>query len=211
MPLFISFEGPDGSGKSTQARRLATALRERGFPVTETREPGGTPLGDRVRELVLDPQSPHHTPLTMTLLLSASRSQLVSEVIAPALHAGHIVIVDRFADSTMAYQSFGLHVPREIVRTLTDIATQGVLPDVRVYIDVPAEIGLERVTARGARNRLDARELAFHRRVRAGYLQMIHEDPESWIHVDGTGSPEAVQSAILGALMPFLESRADAV
>lgn len=211
MPLFISFEGPDGSGKSTQTRRLASALRRRGFPVTETREPGGTPLGDRIRELLLDPHSPPATPLTMTLLLSASRSQLVTEVILPAIRAGHIVIADRFADSTVAYQSFGLGVPRSAVERITEIATQGVRPDVRVYVDVPVEVGLERVAARGERNRLDEWEIAFHQRVRDGYRELIHENAEGWLQIDGADSPERVHAAIMRELTPFLENQAAAV
>lgn len=211
MPLFISFEGPDGSGKSTQARLLAEALRQRRVAVTETREPGGTELGERLRNLILDPLAPDAAPLTMTLLLSASRSQLVADVICPALRRGHIVIVDRFADSTIAYQSFGLGVPRETVEAVTAIATGGVLPDVRVYVDVPAELGLQRVSERGARNRLDVQTLAFHQRVREGYLQLIREAPHRWIVIDGVGSPQTVHAAVMSAIDPLLESVADAV
>jgi len=205
MPLFISLEGPDGSGKSTQARLLVDALRRRGLAVTESREPGGTELGDRIRELVLHPEAPPATPLVMAFLLSASRSQLVSEIVAPALLEGRTVVVDRFADSTVAYQSFGLGVPREIVETLTGIATGGVLPDIRVYIDVPADLGLERVASRGDRNRLDAETLTFHERVRGGYLQLISEEPHRWICVDGAASPPLVHCSIMAALEPVLE------
>jgi dTMP kinase len=209
MPLFITFEGPDGSGKSTQARLLATYLRARGCPVTETREPGGTPMGERLRELFLSPESPSATPLAMTFLLSAARTQHVTEVIEPALRRGHIVVCDRFADSTLAYQSFGEGVALDDVLELTRIATRGVRPDVSIFVDIPPEIGLERVDRRGARNRLDAQALAFHRRVHDGYIQLIRRAPARWICVDGAEPPDAVHRDIVAALEPMLEREAE--
>jgi dTMP kinase len=204
MPLFISFEGPDGSGKSTQARLLAQALRRQGHTVTETREPGGTPLGEQVRAVLLDPDGPGTSPLAMAFLLSAARAQLVGDVISPALRRGEVVIADRFADSTIAYQSFGLGLDRQVVRQLAEIATGGVYPGTVVYVDVPARIGLQRVAARGERNRLDAASLTFHERVRAGYHQLIREEPERWIVVDGDAPAETVHQRILEALRSTL-------
>lgn len=206
MPFFISFEGPDGSGKSTQARRLAASLRERGYPVTETREPGGTPLGDRIRQLVLDSAGPAATPLAMALLMSASRAQLVEEVINPALREGRIVITDRYADSTMAYQSAGHGLDRDVVESLTTIATGGLRPDLVIYVDVTPEVGLQRVRSRGIDNRLDREALDFHRRVRTRYRELIEAEPARWIVIDGFHSPHDVQADIMRAVEPILES-----
>jgi dTMP kinase len=204
MALFISLEGPDGSGKSTQARLLADALQERGYSVTATREPGGTLLGERVRDLVLDPASPSATPLAMAILMSASRAQLVHDVIAPARKEGRVVVADRFADSTIAYQCFGLGLDLEVARTLAAIATGGLYPDVTIYVDVAPAVGLRRAAARGARNRLDAQSLAFHERVRQGYLALIAEEPRRWNYIDGDAPPETVHQSIMEALEPVL-------
>jgi dTMP kinase len=205
MGLLVTFEGPDGSGKSTQARMLAASLRAWGHDVVETREPGGTPLGEAVRHILLDADGLHMSALTMTLLLSASRSQLVEDVIKPALSEGSIVVVDRYTDSTIAYQSFGQGLDENTVRELSRIATQGVRPRITVFVDIPVEIGLERVARRVDRNRLDALDVAFHTRVREGYLATIEADPGRWLVVDGRGSPDEVHSDIWTRLSPVLE------
>lgn len=205
MPLFISFEGPDGSGKSTQARLLAAALRERGRRVTETREPGATPLGEQIREVLLHGDGPPATPLAMAFLLSAARTQLVTEVISPALQEGQIVITDRFADSTIAYQACGLGLDESTVRILTDIATGKLYPDVVVYVDIEPVMGLQRISARGPGNKLDDQALSFHQRVRAGYLRLARNQPERWLVIDGASSPNTVHDAIMQAIEPHLE------
>ncbi|HLJ66553.1 MAG TPA: dTMP kinase [Chloroflexota bacterium] len=205
MGLFISFEGPDGSGKSTQAHLLAEALRARGLPVTETREPGGTPVGERVRDVLLDPDSPSPSPLVMALLLSASRAQLVEDVIRPALARGDIVVVDRYADSTTAYQGFGLGVDRSILNEMRKIATGGLDPNVTVYVDVEPRVGAARMKRRGAHNRLDRESEAFHARVREGYRQLIAEAGKRWVCVDGDAPPEAVHQQIMTRLLPLIE------
>jgi dTMP kinase len=205
MALLISFEGPDGSGKSTQARLLADVLQARGHRVTLTREPGGTPVGEQIRRILLDPETASPNPLVMALLLSASRAQLVSDVIAPALRRGDIVIVDRYTDSTVAYQGYGQALDKGIIRELNEVATQGILPDVTIYVDVPVEVGLDRVRSRGKRNRLDVETVAFHRRVREGYLAMIAEGPPRWFPINGNAPTESVHATILQSLEPILE------
>lgn len=202
--LFISFEGSDGSGKSTQATLLAEGLRRNGYRVEETREPGGTPVGERIRQILLDPSSPRPSPLSMAFLLSASRAQLVADVIAPSLARGNIVICDRYADSTLAYQSYGLGLDPQVVREITAIATNGVQPDVSIYVDVPTEVGLRRIAARGKPDRLDGEALLFHENVREGYQQIIREDPERWVVVDGTQPIETVHQEIVRATLQRL-------
>jgi dTMP kinase len=205
MGLFLTFEGPDGSGKSTQAHLLASELRVRGRDVVETREPGGTSVGEAVRHLLLDLNGPAMSPLTMALLLSASRSQLVSDVILPALHQGRTVIADRYTDSTVAYQSYGLGLDLDVVQNLARIATSGLTPAASVYVDVPVEVGLERIQRRGSHNRLDARDVEFHSRVRNGYLLSIQQEPDRWVIVDGTQDPQSVHLAVMRQLAPLLE------
>jgi dTMP kinase len=164
-----------------------------------------------VRHLVLDPDSPAATPIAATLLLSAARAQLVYQVIEPALAAGKIVIVDRYADSTLAYQGFGHGVELDTVRTLAQIATRGLRPDIVIYVDVPPEVGLRRVETRGATNRLDAESVAFHQRVRSGYLQLAQDEPERWISVDGSAPADLVRRAVLRAIEPLLAREANPV
>lgn len=210
MSLFITFEGPDGSGKSTQAQLLVESLRARGADVLLTREPGGTALGDQLRDVILNPLRPEARPLAMTLLLSASRAQLVEEVIRPALKQGQIVVADRYADSTVAYQSSGLGVPLDAVRTVTAIATGGLVPNISVYVDIEPEQARARMVRRGERDRLDALDLDFHRRVREGYRRLIEEEPERWLCVDGNAPAEDVRVAIMEAIEPRLGEVASA-
>jgi dTMP kinase len=199
-PLFISFEGPDGSGKSTQAAMLARALRARGIDVIETREPGGTAVGEQIRQILLDPTGVAMSSLCMALLLSAARSQHMADVVQPAIEAGQTVITDRFSDSTVAYQGYGMGLDLDTILTLTAIATGGRMPDLTVYVDIEPRIGLERATLRGGTNRLDNADLEFHERVRKGYLAMAKAQPARWIPVDGSGSPQEVHAAVLAAL-----------
>jgi dTMP kinase len=204
MPLFISFEGLDGSGKSTQARLLADELRRRGHTVVESYEPGGTPLGERLRELTLAPSSPAGLPLTTAFLVSASRAELIHRVIAPALKAGHVMIVDRYADSTVAYQSFGMGVPRDDVCDLTRIATSGLTPTITLFIDVSAGLGRQRLGERDAVDRLDAESTAFHERVRQGYRVLMEEDPARWRKIDGNASQDLVHMSVMREVQPLL-------
>lgn len=209
MGLFITFEGPDGSGKSTQARLLAVALRDVRIDVLETREPGGTQLGEGVRSLFLSNVVASATPLAMALLLSSSRAELVAQVIRPALAAGKTVVADRFADSTIAYQAYGLGLERATAVELARIATGGLRPDVSIYVDIDPDMGMARSARRTDGDWLDTRTRDFHVRVRQGYLDLIADDPQRWICVDGSGTPEAIHDAILRQLRPLLERTED--
>jgi len=211
MPLFLGVEGLTGSGKSTQAHLLASALRSRGLAVTETREPGGTPIGDRLRELILNPASPDATPLPTVFMLSASRAEHVAEVTRPALERGEVVSCDRFSESTRAYQGFGLGVPIEKVEDSTSIAVQAVRPRPVIYIAVPAYVGIERLDTRGAQDRIDAQTRAFHERVRDGYFELMRREPDRWVCIDGNRPPGEVHRSVLAVVDRLLERVPDAV
>jgi dTMP kinase len=195
LSLFITLEGPDGSGKTTQARLLVRHLERRGLTVLCLREPGGTPVGEQIREVVLSKNNPSIRHETEALLFSAARAQIVAELIRPALERGEIVLCDRYADSTFAYQGYGLGLDLDALRTITRFATRGLVPDITFYIDVPVEAGIAR-KRRGETNRLDVKEIEYHERVRTGYLEMAHAEPERWIIVDGTLPVDEVQSQV---------------
>jgi dTMP kinase len=181
--MFITFEGPEGSGKSTQARLLADRLRAAGHDVLLTREPGGTALGDQIRTLLLDHVHGEMHAVTEALLFAADRAQHVHERMRPHLEQGGVVLCDRFADSTFAYQGYGLGQDLHMLRALTTIATGGLHPDLTLLLDLSVDVGLQRKRqAQHAEewNRLDARELAFHRRVRHGYDALVAAEPQRW-------------------------------
>ncbi len=203
---FITLEGPEGSGKTTQLRLLIPWLRSVGFEPLVTREPGGTLIGEQIRGLLHDCSHTEMAPETEILLYSASRAQHVAEVIRPALAKGRVVLCDRFFDSTYAYQGYGRGLPLEALRRITSFSTQGLVPDLTLYLDVLPEIGLRRREESGeALNRLDRETLAFHRRVREGYLALIAEDPSRWRSVDATGDVEQVQARLREILLPALQ------
>ncbi|MDO8483979.1 MAG: dTMP kinase [Candidatus Limnocylindrales bacterium] len=195
---FITVEGPDGAGKTTQAGALAARLREGGLDVLLSREPGGTWLGERVRELLLarTGSTASTDPLTDAFLFDAARRQLVVEVVRPALAAGRTVICARYADSTLAYQGYGAGVPLDRLRALEAVATGGLRPDLTILLDLPVESGLAR-KAPGDVTRFEAEfDLAFHRRVRAGFLSMAAASPERFVVIDATRAPEEVATAV---------------
>jgi dTMP kinase len=193
---FITIEGPEGAGKTTQAISLEAFLRDRNVSVLRTREPGGTSLGERIRDLLLDPGASRIDALADAFLFNAARHQLVAEVIEPALAAGTTVVCARFADSTRAYQGSGAGVPLEDLVNLETIATDGLEPDLTILLDVPVEVGLGR-KAPDDRTRFEtAFDLAFHRRVRDGFLAMAVAEPGRFVVIDGTASEDAVAARI---------------
>jgi len=200
MSLFISFEGPDGGGKSTQACLLVDHLKGRGLNVLLTREPGGTPIGDQIRRTLMDLGNTGMDPRTEILLFSASRAQIVHQVIRPHLESGGVVVCDRFYDSTLAYQGYGHGLDLDALRTITKFATGGLRPDLTLLLDLPAEAGLERRRSGGQWNRLDAYDLAFHQRVRQGYFELAKTEPERWVRIDATQPVDEVQAAVRQAV-----------
>jgi dTMP kinase len=194
--LFITLEGGEGTGKSTQIARLAAEFSSRGLIVTSLREPGGTPLGDRVREILLDPAMAGMSHWAEVFLYEASRAELVDAVILPALDRGEVVLCDRFTDSTLAYQGFARGLDLDALRALNERATHGLEPDVTVLIDVEPSVGLGRATAQGPADRLEAEGFAFHEAVRAGFLVLAAEEPGRFVVADGSGSPDEVAAEV---------------
>lgn len=193
MALFVTVEGIEGSGKSTLVRALATRLEHRGLDVLTTREPGDTPLGQSIRALLLDAHGDPPTPLAELFLYLADRHQHVERVIRPALAAGRLVLCDRFSDSTVAYQGHGRQLGPDTVRQLDDVARAGIRPDLTILCDCPPEIGLARAAGRtGARDRLEREPLAFHERVRAGFLALAAAEPDRHVLIDTTADRELV-------------------
>jgi dTMP kinase len=200
---FITIEGPEGAGKTSQAARLEALLRDDGISVIRTREPGGTSLGERIRELLLAGGSSAGSidPLADALLFSAARRQLVEEVIRPALEAGTTVVCARYADSTLAYQGYGAGLPIDQLRTLERIATGGLRPDLTILLDLPAEVGLGR-KAPDDQTRFElAFDLPFHRRVRDGFLALAAGDPDRFAIVDAEPTEARVWDDVRRAVM----------
>jgi len=203
---FITLEGPDGGGKTTQAHLLAQDLESRGYRVLLTREPGGTDIGDQIRSVLHDRKNTEMDARTEILLYSASRAQHVAQAILPALEAGHIVISDRYADSTLAYQGYGRGLDLETLRSITNFATGGLVPDLTLCLDIAPELGLQRRKQGNQEwNRLDAEALEFHRRTRAGYLDLAAAAPERWVIIDASPAMPVVQSAVTATVRARIE------
>ncbi len=195
--MFITFEGPEGSGKTSQIQLLVKFLQERGYRVLTTREPGGTRIGDQIRACLHDVTNTEMTPVAEVLLYAASRAQLVREVIQPALVAGQMVLCDRFYDSTMAYQGYGRTLDRDALRQITRFATGGLKPDLTILLDIDVERGLARRVANAAEmNRLDLEQVSFHQRVRQGYHALVQQDPTRWLVVDADRPVDVVQAEL---------------
>lgn len=195
--FFITLEGPEGSGKSTQAVRLAAALKQAGYSVVHTREPGGTPLAEIIRHVLLSASSHESvTAETEALLILAARSQHVAHIIMPALQRGQIIICDRFSDSTFAYQGYGRNVNMQWLRKANDVASGGLSPDLTLLFDLPASVGLaRRRKARGKQNRLDRESERFHRKVRRGFLALSRQSPRRITVIDATQQPDDIAIA----------------
>jgi dTMP kinase len=194
--MFITLEGPEGSGKTLQLPKLADYLRQCGYDVLTTREPGGTYISEQIRTVLHNLENKEMNPRTEILLFQASRAQLVEQIIRPHLIKGGVVVSDRYADSTLAYQGFGHQIEIEPLRVLVTFATGGLKPDLTILLDVDIEVGLRRKELKGEWNRLDAYNLEFHQRVRQGYLQLVRAEPERWEVIDASQAPTLVQNEI---------------
>jgi len=198
LGLFITFEGPDGSGKSTQARLLAERLRRDGHPVLETVEPGGTAIGQQIRRILLDPANRELRPIPELLLMFAARAQNVEQSVLPALTEGQIVVSDRFTDSSLAYQGGGHGLAWETVLAVDRIACHGLVPDLTLCIDIDTETGLARAQARNEQHemRYEQQGADFHQRVRAAYHEIARREPRRFRLIDGRGSPEEIAAKV---------------
>ena len=172
---FITFEGSEGSGKSTQSHLLYQYVKNKGYKVIYLREPGGTKISEKIRDILLDAKNNSILPVCETLLYLAARAQLVDEVIRPALSAGKIVVCDRFLDSTLAYQGYGLGIDINAIKRIGDFATQGIKPDLTIFLDLPVKAGLR--YRHGVKDRIEKRSLAYHTKVRNGYLTLAAKEP----------------------------------
>lgn len=205
--VFITFEGPDGSGKSTQARMLAERLRGEGRPVLESVEPGGTPIGQQIRRILLDPMNKELTATAELLLMFAARAQNVEQWILPALGEGKIVISDRFTDSSLAYQGAGRGLGEDTVLRLDRIACRGLIPHLTICIDIDTETGLARALARGGKEtRLEEQAIEFHHKVRAAYHELARKEPRRFRLIDGCGTPEAIAVKVWEEVSPVLST-----
>src|SRR6202171_3365294 len=202
LGLFITFEGPDGSGKSTQAKLLAERLRRDGYPVLETVEPGGTPIGQQIRRILLDPANRDLRPIPELLLMFAARAQNVEQSILPALSEGKIVVSDRFTDSSIAYQGAARGLGWETVLEVDRIACHGLVPDLTLCIDIDTEAGLARAHSRNRRNddrseaRIDEQSVEFHHKVRAAYHELARREPQRFRLIDGHGPQGAIAEKV---------------
>jgi dTMP kinase len=196
LSLFVTLEGPEGGGKTTQASQLAEHLSAQGFDVLLSREPGGTAIGEQIRRVLTSLENEDMQPHTEFLLFSASRAQLVRDVILPHLEAGGVVISDRFYDSSLAYQGYGHCLDLDALRATTVFATSDLVPDITFLLDLSVEEGLRRREEDGNWNRLDAYDLEFHQRVRNGYLEMARANPERWVTIDANQPFNIVQAEI---------------
>ena len=204
--MFITLEGPDGSGKTQQIQLLSEFLQSKGYKVFFSREPGGTEIGDKIRTILMDLHNTTMHPRTETLLFCASRAQIVEQVVKPKLQEGYIVILDRYADSTMAYQGYGHGNDLKMIRELLSFATGDLKPDLTILLDLDPEIGLNRRKRGGGEwNRLDAYQLELHKRVRAGYLEMAAQEPARWRIISADQPIEVVQSDIQRIILDYLE------
>ena len=204
MRKFITLEGPEGGGKSTQAKRLVDHLQTQGYEVLFTREPGGTEIGDQIRRVIMSLENKSMSPEAEFLLFSASRAQVVRELIKPQLERGGFVVCDRFYDSSLAYQGYGHELDLDLLRTITGFVSGGLVPDLTFLLDLTSELGLERRKQDGRWNRLDDYDLAFHERVREGYHRLAELDPDRWVQIDASQTEDQIQEQIRDAVTEHL-------
>ena len=205
MSLFLTLEGPEGSGKSTQCKLLAEHLTSLGHNVLLTREPGGTEISQQVRQIIMDMKNKSMFPATEFLLFSSARAQLVREKIRPHLNGGGIVISDRYFDSSLAYQGYGHGLPIDSIRAITAFATDNLIPDLTLLLDIDPERGLRRRRSNNEEwNRLDDYELAFHRRVRDGFFELVKAAPKRWRVINADKNVEELQKEIREVVMGVL-------
>lgn len=205
--MFISFEGPEGSGKTSQIPLVAEFLREQGFNTITTREPGGTDIGEQIRETLMRLDNTNMHPRTEILLFLAARAQLVEQCIRPALAHGDLIISDRYADATLAYQGYGHGMDPDQLRQLLNFATGNLWPDLTLLLDIDPEKGLQRRRSGGDWNRLDAYELAFHKRVWQGYQQLARQEPHRWVIIDASQPFDVVQQQIRQTILDRISHR----
>lgn len=205
--MFITLEGPEGSGKTSHIPHLVEFLRERGLAVFPTREPGGTSISEQIRDILHDMKNAEMHARTETLLYQAARAQIVEQVIKPRLANGEIVLSDRYYDSTIAYQGYGHQQDLEQIRALVKYATGGLTPDLTILLDLDVEVGLGRKKKDNEWNRLDAYTVEFHRRVRAGYQEMVKAEPRRWVVVNSEQAWESVQAEIRNLIIRTLEHK----
>ena len=217
LGFFITFEGVEGCGKTTQIKLLSEHLSARGIPVVLTREPGGCPIADKIRAILLDAENKALSPLAELMLYAAARAQHVTELISPALEAGKIVLCDRFSDATLAYQSFGRGIDRGVIDNLNLHACQGVSPDLTILVDCDPAAGLERARRRieassGPREeRFELEALAFHHRVRSGYLQLAANEPDRFLVINGSDTIEKIFAGISAQVLARIPEALHAV
>lgn len=212
--LFLTLEGPDGAGKTTQGTRLVEYLRRAGLSVVSTREPGGTAIGERIRQLLLDETHREMAPVTEMLLFAASRAQFVREVVEPALAKGVTVLSERYVDASLAYQGYGRGIDVALVRQVNEVATGGLLPDLTLLLDIDPAVGLQRARTAGGKEGvagrgdwLEQETLAFYERVRAGFLQLARESPQRIVVIDAQGDVERVHRRVIEAVQGLLAGR----
>ncbi|SDO91143.1 dTMP kinase [Klenkia soli] len=205
--VFIAFEGGEGAGKSTQVGRLEAWLTGRGVPVRTTREPGATDLGGTVRSIVLDPANTGLSARAEALLYAADRAQHVHEVVAPALAAGQVVVTDRYVDSSLAYQGAGRSFDLAEIASISRWATEGLVPDLTVLLDLPPETGLARARGRAAADRLEGESVQFHQRVRDTFRALAAAEPDRYLVLDATADPDALAGAVAAGVGALLGER----
>lgn len=204
--LFITLEGPDGCGKTTQTKLLVDFLQSRGYPVLHTREPGGTSFAENLRSILLNPRF-KISPLAELMLYEASRAQHTDEVVRPALKQGKIVLCERYTDATVAYQGYGRKLDLSTIKKLNAIATDGLLPDLTLVLDIPAKEGLKRAKNLNKKDRLENEGVAFHNRVRKGYFALAKQEPRRIKVISALDSIESVHDELIAELMKIIERK----